>query len=192
MKMYEEILDIVGKKGTASIPLICQEMSERSSRLLIGPNAIEQSYIKSLISRKNEIFLVKDDVVSIRPDKEPVSLTFVMHGYPGPEYKVKIDFAANRFTYFEWHLDSVAPGPIAVTHPPGSVEQFRKRLYSLNIWAWEEDYQAEGIIVDGTSWSVKLETKGKVYESGGLDSFPKEWRRFCRMVSWLIGKEIDH
>jgi hypothetical protein len=190
MKMYEAILDILEKKGTVTIPLICQEMSERSPGLVNDQEyAVEPSYIKSLISSKTELFLLNDDIVSIRPEKEPLMMTVVLHGYPGPEMRIKIDFKRNIFTYFEWHLDSRAPGPFTVKNY-GTVEDFKKELYSFNVWEWEEDYQAEGIIVDGTSWSVKLQTKGKTYERGGLDSFPKEWRGFCRSISTLIGKKF--
>lgn len=190
MKMYKAILDILEKKGEATIPHICQEMSERSPQLLDESDSTnEHSYIKSLIRMNNELFLIKDDLVSIRPEKEPVMLTAVLHGYPGPELRVKVDFLKNVFTYFEWHLDSTTSGPFIMPQA-GSVEHFKKQLYSLNVWEWEEEYQAEGIIVDGTSWSIKLETKGKTYSSGGLDSFPKEWKNFCRALSRLIGKKF--
>lgn len=191
MKMYEEIFDILEEKGTATIPLICREINMRSSNTLKNLHAIEYSYIKSLITSKNEIFLMKDGLVSIRPEKEPVKLTVVLHGYPGPELRVYIDFVKKRFTYFEWHLDSPALRPILLDHLPGSVENFKKKLYALNIWDWKEDYQGEGIIVDGTSWFVKLETKGEIYERGGLDTFPKEWVKFLRSISSLIGKNIS-
>ncbi|HAQ07305.1 MAG TPA: hypothetical protein DCR24_07220 [Bacillus bacterium] len=191
MKMYDAIFDILEKKGAITIPLICKEMSEQAPQFLNDTDySIEQSYIETLINRKNEIFLLNGDLVSIRPEKEPVRLSAVLHGYPGPELRVKVDFARNRFTYFEWHLDSKAPGPMKMQHP-GSVEDFKKQMYALNVWEWAEDYQAEGIIVDGTSWSVKLETKGKTYESGGLDSFPKEWKNFCRSISRLVGKKFS-
>lgn len=117
-------------------------------------------------------------------------MTVVLHGYPGPEMRVRIDFKKNTFTYFEWHLDSKASGPLkAGTF--GSVEDFKKKLYLLRIWEWEEDYQTEGIVVDGTSWSVELKTKGKTYESRGLDSFPKQWKEFCKAVSALVGKKFS-
>jgi hypothetical protein len=188
MKMYEAILEILEKNGSATIPLIWQEMSKRSPQLITGnTKAVEQSCIKSFINSKNEVFLVKDGLVSIRPEKNPVMMTVVLHGYPGPELRVKIDFNRYRFSYFEWHLDSRAAAPLSMKRH-GSVEDFKKQLYTFDIWTWKEDYQADGIVVDGTSWSVKLETKGLTYESGGLDSFPADWKKFSRAISTLIGK----
>ncbi|WP_226676806.1 hypothetical protein [Mesobacillus jeotgali] len=191
MKMYEAILDILEKKGNATIPVICQEMSEEDHSIVSERQyLVEPSYIQTLVSSNNELFLVKDDIVSIRPDKEPVMMTVVLHGYPGPEMRVRIDFKRNTFTYFEWHLDSKASEPLKVGRF-GSVEDFKKKLYPLKLWKWEEDYQTEGIVVDGTSWSVKLKTKGKTYESRGLDSFPNQWKKFCKAVSILVGKEFS-
>ncbi|MBT2685493.1 hypothetical protein [Bacillus sp. ISL-37] len=191
MKMYEAILDILEKKGNATIRVICQEMSEQDHSIVSErQDMVEPSYIKTLVSSNNELFLVKDDLVSIRPDKEPVMMTVVLHGYPGPEMRVRVDFKRNTFTYFEWHLDSKASGPLKVG-TFGSVEDFKKKLYPLKLWEWEEDYQTEGIVVDGTSWSVKLKTKGKTYESRGLDSFPNQWKEFCKAVSVLVGKKFS-
>ncbi|MEH7441475.1 hypothetical protein V7201_03980 [Bacillus sp. JJ1122] len=190
MKIYEAILDILVKMGTATIPVIYKEMSEQqSSYLRTEEQIVEQAYIRSLISRNKEIFSLKDGIVSIRPEREPIMLTVVMYGYPGPERRIKVDFKTNSFTYFEWHLDSLCQGSL-IAPQPGSVEHFKKQLYSFNCWEWQGDYQAEGIIVDGTTWSVKLETKGNKFESGGIDSFPKEWKDFCRAITTLIGKEF--
>jgi hypothetical protein len=190
MKMYEAILDILGKKGNATIPVICQEMSEQNVIISHTQDMLEPSYIKTLVSSNKELFLVNDDIVSIRPDKEPVMMTVVLHGYPGPEMRVGIDFKRNIFTYFEWHLDSKASQPLKIG-TFGSVEDFKKKLYPLRLWEWEEDYQTDGIVVDGTSWSVKLKTKGRTYESRGLDSFPKHWKEFCHAVSILVGKKFS-
>ncbi|CAM4006440.1 hypothetical protein [Mesobacillus thioparans] len=187
MKMYEAMLMILEEKGTASIPVICDEMNEQvPDRFHHTKLIIEPSYIKTLITGNTEVFVLNEDTVSIRPDKEPLMLTVVLHGYPGPEMRVRIDFKRNTFTYFEWHLDSKAPGPLR-TGNYGSVEEFKKHLYSFRLWDWQEDYQTEGIIVDGTSWSVALKTKEKTYESKGLEAFPKEWVEFCRAISKLVG-----
>lgn len=190
MKIYEAIFDILVKMGTATIPVIYKEMIEQqTSYLRTEEQIVEQAFIRSLISRNKEIFSLKDGIVSIRPEREPLMLTVVLYGYPGPERRIKVDFRKNSFTYFEWHLDSPSQDSF-IAPQPGSVEHFKKQLYSFNCWEWQEDYQAEGIIVDGTTWSVKLETRGNKYESGGIDSFPKEWIDFCRAISTLIGKEF--
>ncbi|WHX38917.1 hypothetical protein QNH36_14620 [Mesobacillus sp. AQ2] len=191
MKIYEAILTILQEKGNATIPVICEEMNEQAPNLPRDRNPIlEPSYIKTLISRNTEWFVLNDDTVSIRPDKEPMLLTVVLHGYPGPEMRVRINFKRNIFTYFEWHLDSKAPGPLR-TGNYGSLLEFKKLLYSFKLWDWQDDYHTEGIVVDGTSWSVTLNTKGKTYESKGLEAFPREWVEFCKALSKLVGIEFS-
>lgn len=191
MKIYEAILEILEKKGNATISVICKEMSKRELKMINEKQElVEPTNLKTFISSNNELFALKDDIVSIRPDKEPVTMTVVLHGYPGPEMRVRIDFRRNIFTYFEWHLDAKAPGPLHV-ESYGSVEEFKKQLYTLKLWEWDNDYQTEGIIVDGISWSVELKTKGKTYESRGLEAFPKEWNEFCQAISKLVGKNFS-
>lgn len=193
MIMYEailDILDILEKKGNATIPVICQELKERDHGFVDEKQAvIETSFIETLVSSNNELFLLRDENVSIRPDKEPVLMTVVSHGYPGPEIRVRIDFIRNTFTYFEWHLDSEAARPLGVDKF-GRVEDFKKQLYTFKLWEWDDDYQTEGIVLDGISWSVNLKTKGKTYESRGSDSFPEVWKEFCSAISKLIGKNF--
>ncbi len=106
---------------------------------------------------------------------------------------MKVDFEKNRFTLFEWNLDSIEK-PINRLQPKrviGNIDMFKKELYRIRLWKWKNDYQSEGIVLDGTYWSVKLVTKGKVYESEGLQSFPKEWDRLCQALSKLSGLEIN-
>ncbi|WP_335717358.1 hypothetical protein [Neobacillus niacini] len=68
------------------------------------------------------------------------------------------------------------------------MEEFKSEIYSLNIWEWERSYRKEeGIILDGMFWSIKLNTKGKIYESEGIECFPREWERFCQAVENLTG-----
>ncbi|WP_079509377.1 hypothetical protein [Mesobacillus jeotgali] len=193
MKIYEAILAILEKRGNVTIPAICEEMSEQipgqtcesQSQIIFEPG-----YIKTLITSNTELFIINDETVSIRPDKEALLLTVVLHGYPGPEMRVRIDFKRNTFTYFEWHLDAKATGSLkAGTY--GNVEELKNQLYSLRLWDWQDDYQTEGIIVDGTSWSVTLKTKGKTYESRGLESYPEEWAEFCKAISKLVGIQFS-
>ncbi|WP_156183117.1 hypothetical protein [Mesobacillus campisalis] len=133
---------------------------------------------------------VNVDVVPIRPDRDIVKLTAVFNGYPGPEVKIVADFEKNTFVCFEWNFDKKETKPIKPIARLDSLEQFRKKLYEFHIWDWEEDYQADGIIVDGMSWSVRLETKGGTFKKEGLEAFPKECKRFCRSLKRLTGVEI--
>lgn len=185
MNYYEAIIMILEKRGPATIPLIWEEMNKLMT--ITRDEDIDIVHLKSIIGLKREWFMLNGDLVSIRPERDPVKLIFKLSGYPGPEVKVTVDFIKGTFTFFEWHFNLKGRVPRATIKQLGSVEEFKKDLYSLHIWDWEKDYQIDGIIVDGTSWSVVLETKGEIFVREGLDSFPKEWKRFCRSMSQLTG-----
>jgi hypothetical protein len=191
MNMYEIIIDILEKKGPVSYHSIVDEMNEMNWLRNERKNPVQVSHVKSVISRKKDLFSVTDDIVSIREEKEMVSLTAMIGGYPGPSYKVFVDFLQNRFYFFEWNIDCLNPNSKEKTIYIGDVEEFKKEVIRLKIWNWEADYQLDSLVLDGTSWSVTLNTKGKVYESEGLQSFPKNWSKFCKALSNLIGIKFE-
>lgn len=55
-------------------------------------------------------------------------LTVVLYGYQGPERRIKVDFKRNRFTYFEWHLDSLSQDHLM--HPSLEVWSTSRSSYS--------------------------------------------------------------
>lgn len=187
MNMYEIIIDILEKKGPVSFDSICNEMNEMTLVKNERKKPVQISHVKSVVSRKKDLFSVEDNIVSIREEKEFVSFSARIGGYPGPSYKLDVDFVNSRFYFFEWCIDCPSPRKKDRTIFVGDVEQFKKEIIRLKIWNWERDYQQDSLVLDGTSWSVRLETKGRTYESEGLESFPQNWQKFCRAVSKLIG-----
>jgi hypothetical protein len=189
MSIFENILDILEKKGPLSIPSLLDEMNRMSRFQNTNGKPIELSHVKSVISRKRELFNIKNNIVTIDPDKDPVLLIVSLGGYPGPWYKVEVDFINDRFVYFEWHLSSFSQRN-ELPKVSGSIEDFKKELYRLKIWKWQPEYNQQGIILDGITWSVKLITKGNIFESNGIQSFPNDWEKFCKALSKLTGKYI--
>jgi hypothetical protein len=190
MYMYEMILAILVKKGSASIPSICQEMNDVYHK--DNEKIVQPSQVKTSICRKKDLFKIKNELVFIDPEKDIQKVTVYLGFSSGPSLTIKIDFEKNQFTFFEWQLDPTND-PINKFVPQraiGDVNTFKNELYRIKPWEWEEDYESDGIVLDGTFWSVKLETKGKVYESEGLQSFPKEWNRLCFGLSKLTGIDI--
>jgi hypothetical protein len=98
-------------------------------------------------------------------------------------------FIENRFTVLEWrNIDNYQPFLNLPAGFPGDKEEFKRELYSLEFWIWKPNYRGEaGIILEGKYWTVKLKTKGKVYESEGTKCFPANWDKFCRAVEKLTG-----
>ncbi|USK46818.1 MULTISPECIES: hypothetical protein [Cytobacillus] len=189
MSIFENILDILEKKGAISIPSLLDEMNKLSNSQNTSRKPLELSHVKSVISRKREIFHIKNNIVTIDPDKEPILLSVSLGGYPGPWYKVEVDFINGRFVYFEWHLSSFSHRT-ELPAASGSIEEFKKELYRLKIWKWQKEYQNPGIILESVTWSIKLITKENIFESQGIQAFPEGWEKFCKALSKLTGKYI--
>ena len=190
MNMYEIILKIIDQKGPTSIPSICEDINHHSLYMQQRNKPVQLSQIKSVVTRKKDLFSVQNDVVSLLPEKELMKLTVQVEGFEGRSLKVQVDFTQKDFTFFEWNFDLTKK----LEYEPlihGSIDEFKQEVYHVKIWNWDLNYEQEGIILDGMCWKVCLETKGKTYKCQGLQVFPKGWARFCRALSNLIGKNFS-
>ncbi|AGK54342.1 G:T/U mismatch-specific DNA glycosylase [Bacillus sp. 1NLA3E] len=193
MYMYEAILDILAKNGPASISSICQEMNQLNSLHQSVEKTIQPSQVKTAITRKKDLFKMKENVVFIDPEKDIQSLLVNICLGLGPQLTFSVDFVKNRFVFFEWNLDSTKVSTNKISPPKngGNLEIFKKDLYRIRIWDWEGEYHPQGIVLDGPSWSIKLVTMGKVYQSEGHQHFPKDWKSLCRGLSKLTGIDLN-
>ncbi|MFE8699539.1 hypothetical protein ACFYKX_02755 [Cytobacillus sp. FJAT-54145] len=187
MNMYEKILTIIEKNGPVSFSSICNEINDSQGYENNQEKPIKIAQVKSAVSRKKDLFSVDDNIVSIRQEKELVSLTASIGGFPGPTHLIRVDFINEVFYFFEWCIDCKVSEKQKRLVTMGSVEQFKKEIYKMKIWDWKRNYQLDHLVLDGTSWNVKLKTKSKVYESEGLESFPSEWTKFSRAINKLTG-----
>lgn len=117
------------------------------------------------------------------------SLIAGIDGFSGSSYKVHVDFFRNSFIVFEWkNKDNILPFTNLENKSIGNIMDFKSEIYSMKIWEWEPSYRnEEGIILDGKYWSIRVNTKHKVYESEGIECFPPDWKRFCHAVEKLTG-----
>lgn len=187
MKVYESIISILERKGPLPIPSICHELNEELFANRKKP--LLPSHIKSIVTKKKDLFDINGENISIHPNIYPISLSVSIDGYSGPSYQVRINFLSKRFIMWEWRGKEYCE-PFSPFQPKkaGNVEEFKRELYSIKIWQWEPGYQKEeGIILEGKYWSVQLKTKGKIYESDGTDCFPPNWFHFCRAIERLTG-----
>ncbi|MDR7239448.1 hypothetical protein [Neobacillus drentensis] len=187
MRVYETILSILEEKGPLPIPAICQEVNQVLNSNREKP--ILPAQIISIVTRKKDLFRINGGRISIHPDKYPFSLIASLEGFGDISYQVRVNFVKNRFAALVWrNKENHQPFSDFQAIVPGDVEEFKRELYSMNIWEWKPTYRSEdGIIIEGKYWSVKLITKGKVYESEGTKSFPENWNQFCNAVEKLTG-----
>ncbi|CAH2714327.1 hypothetical protein BACCIP111895_01488 [Neobacillus rhizosphaerae] len=187
MRVYETILSILEKNGPLPIPEICYEVNQVLTSHREKP--ILPSHIKSIVTRKKDLFHVNRGSISIHPDKYPFSLIATQEGFGRISYQVRVNFVKNNFASLEWKNQDDCH-PFSTIHPAnsGNLEDFKRELYTVNIWDWEPSYRKEdGIILDGNYWSLKLKTMGKIYQSEGIECFPPNWEKFCTAVEKLTG-----
>jgi len=190
MKVYQTIISILEKKGPLPIPAICSEVN----KVLITKRKkpLRPSQITSIVTRQKDIFLINREGISIHPDKNPSTLKVSIDCHTGTSYKIYVHFINNRFILFEWrNKESISPFNYERSGNYGSIEELKRELYSIRIWEWQPNYRkAGGIILDGTYWTITLNTKGKIHKSEGIDCFPPRWKLLCQAIERLTGVSL--
>jgi hypothetical protein len=187
VKIYETIISILDEKGPLSIPSICEEVNE----LLVTDrsNPILPSHIKSIVTRKKDLFREREGNISIAPDKNPYSITANLEGDEGVSYQLNVDFIKRRFSFFEWrnkrHQKS---NQTPSTRRLGNIDEFKREIMALKIWEWQSFYGADvGITLGKTNWTVKLKTTSKTHVFEGTDCYPENWAEFCQLIEKFAG-----
>ncbi|RHW42230.1 hypothetical protein D1B31_06275 [Neobacillus notoginsengisoli] len=186
MQLLEGIIKILDEKGPLSLYSLCDE----ANGLCLKEKApLLPSEVKSILSRKNELFLVYNGIISIIPEKQPVILKAYSERPGKHAYQVKVNFSNGIFTFVEWR-DKGFPAfqETPRERQPGDIRDFKAKLYHTQIWNWKRNYVKDrGIVLDGTSWSVSLQTRSGSYISSGINYFPANWTAFCMAISELTG-----
>ena len=72
-------------------------------------------------------------------------------------------------------------------------ERFWREVDRLDVWSWAESYEPEGVVMDGTYWSVALDQGDRRVRSSGANAYPegddpgRDFRALCRALSRLAG-----
>jgi hypothetical protein len=187
MKVIETIISILDDKGPLPITAICKEVNQMLIPYRDKP--FLPSHIKSIVTRKKDLFRIQEGNISIQPDKQPFMLIATINGDDGITYQVNVNFQAKRFTFFEWRNNRNSESRLDYCPKiPGDLDEFKKEIFSMKLWEWMPSYgKEEGITLGKTNWTIKLKTQCKTYESEGTDCFPKNWSKFCKSVEKLIG-----
>lgn len=191
LKVYESIITVLEEKGPLPILKICREVN----RMLVADRekALLPSQIKSIVTRKHDLFLNKEGNISIRPDKQLLHLVFILDGEQGISYRVNVNFIKKRFIFCEWRNIGVAEAKqMDREKEPGDLTLFKREIFSLELWKWKSSNRKEaGIVLGAINWKLSLETKGKTYMSEGSDKFPENWNKFCKALEKLTGSTFQ-
>ena len=163
MKVYETIISILEKKGHYHFLLFVWKLI----RFLkyIRRNRLSLHKFNQLSQEKGIYLQLKAGKISIHPDKYPFSLIATMEEYSGVSNQVRVNFMKKRFIFLEWrNKDNIQP---FADYPPkfhGSLEDFKREIYSMKIWEWEPAYRN---VRRYCSWRKVLVCKIK-YQRQGL------------------------
>ncbi|MFT8321292.1 MAG: hypothetical protein ABF649_10330 [Bacillus sp. (in: firmicutes)] len=180
MSMYEKILDILERKGPATISSIYDELNNDCSDGFNENAYVQLSSIKSAISRKKDLFLVENNVVSILPEKQITQLVIEFQEQTNNWYKFIIDFIQETYIFQEWHRapkqKSSSGGNIVIGNDFLSL---KKEIYKLKIWDLTSNELDEPL----NKWTVTLKTVEKEYKIIGIDEKEKNWKRIEKVIS---------
>ncbi len=183
------IYAIIDQNGPTSIPSIHKQINNQLS-MSEGPSKpIRLVQIQAVIGRKGDVFIESDGLVSLRPEREFLSMTAELGTCRSPWFKLKVDFVNKTFMLLELNLDSKNPFDFQPLQA-GSTDEFKRAIYQLKIWDWKHCYERQEIVLDGICWSIALKTKVNIHKSKGLDLFPKEWPAFYQALTQLTGKKF--
>ncbi|MEO7817635.1 MAG: hypothetical protein ABIS18_00640 [Actinomycetota bacterium] len=66
-------------------------------------------------------------------------------------------------------------------------ELFVTTVTRLGVWDWKSVYTPSEMILDGTSWALRLKAGKRRVVAEGTNDFPPDWETFCAAVSHLAG-----
>jgi hypothetical protein len=109
---------------------------------------------------------VKENRIKTTPDQ----LEFEIGGCFGVSHGLEL--ANGELLYLAFEGGSSQPKRQARLNPsPAHWAAFWEAMDQINVWAWRSDYSTPDVL-DGTSWSLKLQHAGRTMSSGGDNGYP--------------------
>jgi hypothetical protein len=118
-------------------------------------------------------------------------LSAFVGGFTGVSYEVDIDFENDEAIYIEFDYGLTESSRKQTLFTNDKKESFLENMAGIRILNWKERYERQGQIMDGTHWTIKIETHCRNYEFSGDNAYPKSWRNFCKQVEYLIDGRFE-
>jgi len=185
--MYERIIEVLEENGPIPISTIYEKMVSSAKNSAVTDKEIQLSSVKSVISRKKDLFSVHNNIVSINPEKEISQITLdVKRG--NRSYRLKIDFLFEIYHLQSWSFFSDNQGftPKKILFPYFSYTDMKKDLYKLKIWDWDSD---EGVYGRESLYTIQLKTTKSSYVHSYTEMKAKEWKKITKVISQYL--DID-
>ncbi|MEA4826901.1 MAG: hypothetical protein VB130_09740 [Clostridium sp.] len=105
-------------------------------------------------------------------------------GYFAPSYNVSVDLVDMKTTWEEGfqeelqHIKKISKA---------EAEDFIIELKFIGLLNWKRKY-VNSDILDGTQWSIDIETDKRKIHKYGSNDFPGHWDTFCSLIERIVGR----
>ncbi|HWJ80561.1 MAG TPA: hypothetical protein VNR61_21055 [Niallia sp.] len=174
--MYEKIIDVLENNGPTNLTSLYEELNRHSMEN--HDSLIAMSSIKSVLSRKKDLFYVREDIVSIHPEKDIKKMVVDLRINPFQAFSLHIDFWKENYSIQDWSLHPIVYPPVFHYISSDQYLDLKKELYRTKIWDWtSSDPQNDSI------YTVCLYTLNSSYLYKSSDMEGKEWKQLKKIIS---------
>lgn len=110
-------------------------------------------------------------------------------GYFGSSYTLEVEFITGKVTY-EVREDGIVEPGLILQMDTENINTFREALSKCRVLSWKNEYSDLNTL-DGTHWSLDIEFDDLCIEKSGSNAYPKEWKRFCKVIQKLTDKPFE-
>ncbi len=119
--------------------------------------------------------------------KDANKLEAFVGGYAGNSYELTIDFESKKAEYRIFDYGYIPAEKQIFYISEENLEQLLQGLDEVKLLQWKQSYVDSGVL-DGTDWSVKVYFQSEIFESSGINAYPKKWKQFCKVLEKLTGQ----
>ena len=159
---------------------------EGKAKVVIGHSEYPHNF-DELIKALNNLFGSNIETIEdLNTENEVIEIST---GYYGGGQYILLD---NDRGLVEEHMDG---DPIKVKIDEFKKQNFWKKIDELGVWNWHSKYphgkQKYASMPDLTDWKLKIIYHDKAKYCSGYDSFPRNFKKFIKELSNLMGVEIN-
>ena len=115
----------------------------------------------------------------------PTTFEAFVGGYMGHSYGVRLE--AGRLFYERFAAGYQLAERVHIASASQAWAAFSTVVDHLDVWSWQRSYSPVHAVMDGTIWSLRLESTTRRIEARGENAFPNDFEEWCQAVSALVG-----
>jgi len=186
--LHEAIKRVINEYGPATVVEITARVNEKGLYRRRDGNPLLANQVSARIRKYPHMFIRENGKVYLNEKNRILTVEASVGGYFGSSYQVYIDLENKTASYknLEGGYEIISDRELIIEDT--AIEKFRSEMESIRILVWEREYYEP--ILDGTSWSVIIKTKGGLFESSGSNAFPKNWSKFCSSIEKIVKGEF--